>query len=167
MQKCRSCKKRKPLSDFKLRRGKPESLCRDCHNADMRKRYADPEYKRKMRDRVFRKKYGISADEYDAMLVRQHGRCAICGTHKPGGPHDCFVVDHDHETGAVRGLLCMDCNLGIGCLKDNIRIVVAAAQYLAMPTLARYASRLDRVVAELPALPYMDAESEEVYANAG
>lgn len=78
------------------------------------------------RDAVLRQRYGITADEYHALWVGQGRRCGCCGK-RLQRPH----VDHDHETGAVRGLLCQNCNLGIGKLGDNIQGVLDAAQYLA------------------------------------
>lgn len=62
-------------------------------------------------------RYGITASDYDAMLAAQDGRCAICGTTEPEGRRGVFCVDHDHETGAVRGLLCWPCNRRLGVLE--------------------------------------------------
>lgn len=76
--------------------------------------------------------YGISVERYDQMLAAQGGACAICGV---SGPEDCrygvLVIDHDHETGEVRGLLCPTCNSGIGLLGDNLETVQRAVEYLA------------------------------------
>lgn len=72
--------------------------------------------------------YGITIDDYEKMRAEQNGRCAICGTFDPGGEH--FHVDHDHETGKIRGLLCNNCNPGLGWFKDNIDTLLSAAQYL-------------------------------------
>jgi hypothetical protein len=85
--------------------------------------------KERNRNRKLRSKYGITLDDYDKMLSNQNGVCAICcetlirldkKTH----------VDHDHSTGRVRGLLCQECNLGIGFLKDNYQICEKAGAYL-------------------------------------
>jgi hypothetical protein len=80
------------------------------------------------------KKYGITIDQYEAMLQQQGGRCAICGTSEPGvtvGGHlTIFRVDHCHTTGAVRGLLCNRCNSGLGHLGDDPARVEAALRYL-------------------------------------
>ncbi len=64
------------------------------------------------------------------MLATQGGRCAICETDEPRGRHSTFNVDHNHETGVVRGLLCCDCNLSIGKLGDDPARLRAAADYL-------------------------------------
>lgn len=77
-------------------------------------------------------RHGITADDYDTMLVNQGGVCAICGTDQPGGRRsERFHVDHDHETGEVRGLLCNECNQGLGKFQDSVEMLRAAIQYLA------------------------------------
>lgn len=80
------------------------------------------------RNTAFQKAYGISLADYEQMLVEQDGRCAICG--QP--PKDRrLAVDHDHETGRVRGLLCYGhCNRAIGLLRDNPELLRRAAEYL-------------------------------------
>lgn len=68
----------------------------------------------------------LTADEYDALSERQGGRCAICGDVPKGR----LVVDHDHETGKVRGLLCNFCNAALGFFRDDPHRLIAAANYL-------------------------------------
>jgi hypothetical protein len=107
----------------------------EAFNERRRQRYkTDPDYRRKMRARNRRdgwlrrlKEYGISEEEYGAMLRRQRGRCGIC-KRKPGKRRLC--VDHCHKTGQVRGLLCPKCNCGIGFYQDDPRLTRAAAAYL-------------------------------------
>ena len=79
-------------------------------------------------------RYGITAADYDRMYTEQGGRCAICGKtasagNSPGHWKDKLAVDHCHETGKVRGLLCNDCNAGIGHL-GNESVALSAARYL-------------------------------------
>lgn len=79
-------------------------------------------------------RYGIAAAEYDAMLAEQGGRCAICReypTKRNTRAHwdGKLCVDHDHETGRIRGLLCNDCNLVAGYGKSPV-VLRAAANYL-------------------------------------
>lgn len=73
--------------------------------------------------------FGMSMKEYDALEDAQEGKCAICGTDDTA-PWDWFCVDHDHATGAVRGLLCRACNTCIGQAKDNPEILRRAIRYL-------------------------------------
>jgi hypothetical protein len=74
-------------------------------------------------------KYGITQLEFDGLLQRQGNSCAICGSSDPRGRGG-FHVDHDHETGEVRGLLCHNCNTGLGKLGDNLESLERAVQYL-------------------------------------
>jgi hypothetical protein len=73
-------------------------------------------------------KYGLTVEQFDAMLADQGGTCAICGTDQPGTKGWC--VDHCHHTGRVRGVLCTPCNTGIGQMKDDPARLRAAAAYL-------------------------------------
>jgi len=75
-------------------------------------------------------KYGITEARYLALLSEQDQRCKICRGDVPGGPWNRFVVDHDHQTGAIRGLLCAHCNLGLGLFGDDPRRLEQAAEYL-------------------------------------
>lgn len=80
-------------------------------------------------DAQLRYKYGISLAEYDQLLAEQNNGCAICAkTPEQNGRR--LAVDHNHETGEVRGLLCSPCNQGIGLLQDNPAVVSKAAAYL-------------------------------------
>ena len=77
-------------------------------------------------------RYGITAADYDRMYAEQCGKCAICGSGRERQPahwKDKLAVDHDHDTGKVRGLLCNDCNAGIGHLGTE-SVALAAAKYL-------------------------------------
>lgn len=78
----------------------------------------------------YKRQYGLTVDEIAEKLAAQDGRCAICGTTEAGGRHNVFAVDHDHGTGAVRGMLCNNCNIGIGYLGDSPETLDAAAAYL-------------------------------------
>lgn len=101
----------------------------------------DREYRLRVgyhKERQFRR-HGITRETFDLMLAAQHGGCAICGTDKPGGVHERFVIDHDHACcpggkgscgGCVRGLLCGRCNTAIGLLDDDPARLAAAINYL-------------------------------------
>jgi hypothetical protein len=70
-----------------------------------------------------RRNYGMTQEEYDAMLEKQHGKCACCGRSNSGSANSRayapLFVDHDHKTGKVRGLLCHQCNIALGMLGDS------------------------------------------------
>jgi hypothetical protein len=82
-------------------------------------------YRWSKRSQRLRDKYRLSAGDYDRMYAAQNGCCAICG-----GAEQTLSVDHDHVTGTVRGLLCRDCNLALGWLRDSAAVAMKAAQYL-------------------------------------
>ena len=74
--------------------------------------------------------YNLSVEDYNALLKEQNYLCAICLTPTPTGKWKVFAVDHYHTTGKVRGLLCNECNRGMGLLKDSSKLLRAAADYL-------------------------------------
>ena len=109
---------------------------RTSHQLGRKSRSRDcPEYKSPnwsgldREDQIMRQKYGISRREFDELLEFQGGGCAICGK-----PLDVMSrrmnIDHDHETGTVRGLLCTGCNTGLGHLGDNVEGLERALYYL-------------------------------------
>jgi hypothetical protein len=76
-----------------------------------------------------RNKFGITVEEYNKLLLEQDGKCAICGKSQAEFNRS-FCVDHDHNTGKVRGLLCDNCNKALGCFYDDINIIKAAYNYI-------------------------------------
>jgi hypothetical protein len=90
------------------------------------------EYAAKNRERLNKakraKKFGITIEEWDAMYEAQYGKCYLCGNGR-GDYHE-LSVDHDHETGKIRSLLCGACNMGIGQLKDDPELLERAAIYI-------------------------------------
>jgi hypothetical protein len=81
------------------------------------------------RESILKSKYGITVEDYDKMYEFQGGCCDVCGRHQTEFQKR-LAVDHDHETGAVRSLLCASCNSGIGKLGDDIATVREALNYL-------------------------------------
>jgi hypothetical protein len=98
----------------------------NAHRREYRKR---PEVKRMQRDAYYRRKYGKTADEVDDIVDLQAGRCLICKVQLPerlGSRH----LDHDHESGKIRGVLCIDCNHGLGKFRDEPDLLLRAVVYL-------------------------------------
>jgi hypothetical protein len=170
---CKICLEAKPLDGFYRATGARDghrSDCKVCNLAARRAKYiedprkhiervqrwqrANPERyraklqdfaasgKKKVSDRKshLKRKYGLTLETYEDLLASQRGGCAICGN------PDADNVDHDHETGRVRGILCWDCNIAIGKFEDDEDRLVAAATYLAANSELAEVAR-DRVVA--------------------
>ena len=76
------------------------------------------------------RQYGIDVPEWNELFASQGGCCAICGTQQPIGRAN-WHTDHDHKTGAVRGILCRGCNHGVGNFRDDPELLSAAIEYLA------------------------------------
>jgi Recombination endonuclease VII len=93
---------------------------------ERQRRTDDPSLSRKYN---LKKMYGITLDQFAAMLAEQGSVCAICKADTPRGK-GAWHVDHCHSTGRVRGLLCHDCNTGIGKLKDSPQLLRDAISYL-------------------------------------
>ena len=101
------------------------------------------------RDNYIKRLYGISRADYDALMARQGGLCAIC--RKPSKLRLC--VDHCHVTGMIRGLLCRKCNAGLGCLGEDQRALVAALAYLGARSDDSAGSAAQRALLMRAALP--------------
>lgn len=134
---CSKCKEVKPLSDFYRdvrRKNGVTSWCRDC----WRKYETNRREKLGVRGRKNRKLkylYGMTINEYTAMLKDQGGVCAVCGNketviNNKSAKLQTLSVDHDHKTGKVRGLLCTACNKGLGLLNDDLEVIIKAYEYL-------------------------------------
>lgn len=145
---CRACGERKPLNQFYVVKsgkdaGRPRSQCKQCISEASRRLNAerskvDPYWstkkssawraanKQKDRHQHVRRMYGLTGEDYEAMLERQGNNCAICGGPFVATP----TVDHDHLTGAVRGLLHQKCNNICGLAGDDPAMLRAAADYL-------------------------------------
>lgn len=125
--KCKKCENRRKY----LRRiSTPESLAKFKAQIEMRKKrsaLADPEkYKLRYRLMSVKRTYGLEKDVYLGMLEAQENKCLIC--EREEGYRLC--VDHCHATGKVRGLICIQCNTGIGQFKDDPELIKRALDYL-------------------------------------
>lgn len=120
-QVCRTCGIEKDASEFRRNYRRASCLDFNCHECVSHI------------NRLAR--FGLTPDQYAEMLAAQNGACAICERPERvidprSGRVKSLAVDHDHESGAVRGLLCQNCNKGIGNLGDSADILIAAAMYL-------------------------------------
>ncbi len=94
--------------------------------SEKKRRYYE-EHKDQKRNTQLLNTYGITLEDYETMLKQQEGRCAIC-KNKPNKKS--LSVDHNHDTGKIRGLLCNNCNQGLGRFQDNPEILQIASAYL-------------------------------------
>ena len=104
---------------------------------DKQKEYFKDWWAKNGRDQNLRKRYGIGVEQYKELLNKQEGNCAICGKHSSsvftkGKEGFELCVDHCHKTGKARGLLCENCNTGLGKLQDSREILWKALNYLEM-----------------------------------
>lgn len=153
---CPRCTQEKPLTEYRVVPGRGSggfsSYCYDCTREYQavyqraRRSGATPEereasaawfrnYRKErpeaVRASMLRQSYGMDLDDYERIYDAQGGVCKICGTPDPGGRwNSSLCVDHDHATGFVRGLLCHDCNVGLGFFDDSPEKMMAALQYL-------------------------------------
>lgn len=139
---CIYCGKIKPLAQFAMKRAKPQGRCKSCHSQYQREYYLHNRDKYKtlqelnrknsakaeVRARSRAKMYGLTVDEYQDLKTSNDGMCHLCNR-RPGES-----IDHDHETGKVRGHLCNNCNTGLGKLGDTIESLQEALNYLRKTT---------------------------------
>lgn len=127
-KKCKTCGISKDSSEFYKHHGtkdKLDSSCKLCVGQKAKDHYS--ENKTRVRDRDYRKKYGITLKDFNAFMEQQKGLCAIC--HKPE-TGKALAVDHCHKNGTIRGLLCQKCNTSIGQMEDCPDRLRQAALYL-------------------------------------
>ena len=126
---CSTCKTAKPVEQYHRSRSTSDGYdprCKPCRQTAMRGHNVDTLAKRL-------KLYGLTAAEHAALEIAQDGLCAICNepeTMTYRGKRKVLSIDHDHETGKVRGLLCAACNFAIGKFRDDPALLRAAADYL-------------------------------------
>jgi hypothetical protein len=126
-KRCPKCMSYKRLDAFTASPGRRHGRggwCRECLRLYLRSGVK--------RRSLLKTTYGLTVEQYDRMLVEQHGVCAICG--RPPASYNnqnkSLAVDHVHATGQVRGLLCGRCNTAIGLLREDPVLAVGLADYL-------------------------------------
>lgn len=140
-KRCPRCGETKARTAFYPRGHKLSSYCKPCHietasdwakaNRESRREY-NREWARQNPDKVKASKrkttYGISEDDYAALRLAQNAKCAACHDTLQGGRRE--AIDHSHESGVVRGILCCWCNKALGHAKENADRLRALASYV-------------------------------------
>lgn len=128
MRTCTKCGESKADTEFyKTGKGdKRHGSCKVCFKA----RVAANKDPVKIRDNSLQRMYGITSEDYAEMFEAQGGVCDKCKRPPPNHRKKFLAVDHNHETGQVRGLLCDNCNRGIGLLGDTVESLTDAVNYL-------------------------------------
>ena len=125
---CPTCGIEQPIANFYTQKRQ----CRICIRDHQRRfRAARPDYHH---GRNLKQRYGITVDEYETLIANQNSTCPICEVEIPDtigykGKRP-SVVDHNHETGEVRGILCSSCNLVLGYARENTHTLYKAIVYL-------------------------------------
>lgn len=146
---CRVCNQVKPLTEFApSHRGEKRGKCRPCNtlicgqwakaNPD-KTRENDKKWKlnrpEQYRASILKAKYGLLRGDYERMSQQQNHVCAVCGKtettiHRQTGKTRSLAVDHCHDTGKVRGLLCGACNKALGGFNHSVEVLQSAIRYL-------------------------------------
>lgn len=134
---CKTCSEDKTFDAFPKNKMYKDGIrphCIECRRKYEVESFHKHKHKRpydylKDKDKKLQRTFGIGYEEYLIMLAAQQGGCAICGTTSTG-KRKAFAVDHNHATGKIRGLLCGNCNTGIGNLREDEGIMLRAIEYL-------------------------------------
>lgn len=141
MKICRTCKQEKDVKSFYiLRHNKNGKICtsldcKKCFGSKISNKYHKNKIFKKEENNLIAKRsrlkliYKITIEDYDILFKNQNGKCAICGKYQSELKKE-LNVDHCHITGKVRGLLCLDCNHGLGKFFDNSEILQNAVDYI-------------------------------------
>lgn len=144
LRKCRLCRRWEVLSNFHKDLSKKDGFrheCKTCRLKQAREYYNTAKRKEfvsryiklnktRRRNNTLRYMYNLSIEDYEQMLFRQNGKCAICGKVEERKSSPFLCVDHCHKTGKIRGLLCHRCNSAIGKLNDDPELLRKAIVYL-------------------------------------
>lgn len=127
MKICKSCSISKSSDAFRKYKNRNKTYLRnECHECE---KLRAKRYKAQNRELIqsykIKSRYGLSKEEYNLLLSR-YKSCAICNCNFKCTPH----IDHDHVTNGIRGLLCPNCNKGLGLFRDNPAVLINAAKYL-------------------------------------
>lgn len=154
-KKCNKCKEVKDYSEFNNNIKNCDKKCYQCRECDSRqcKEY----YRKNKENRIiagkkyhsenpdayrnsrYKLRYGITIDDYNNLWNFQNGVCATCG--EPEKQYKYLVVDHDHRTGKVRGLLCTNCNKALGNVLDKVETLENMIKYLEFDVVAQFTAK--------------------------
>jgi hypothetical protein len=133
-KRCYSCEEHLGVEEFYKNRARKDGFADECKTCTRKKR--DPNYNRseKALNAQLQYKYGIGVEDYKTLLEQQEGLCAICRKANHSflreGRKIRLSVDHNHETGEIRGLLCARCNTAVGVFDGDIEMIERLAAYL-------------------------------------
>lgn len=143
---CNKCKTEKELEAFCKRHTTKDGrdvYCKECVSIYRKTNYkkiqeSSSAYYQKYKEKVnlknrnnrLKKEYNVTQEWYEKTLEEQEGKCKICKSDNPGKGLKHFHIDHNHETGKVRGLLCHSCNTGLGLFKENVDLIQKAIEYV-------------------------------------
>jgi hypothetical protein len=126
---CYVCKETKLVSEFY--RSNTRYFQRECKKCNRDRKYAwhhTESGKRSSANTKLKRRFGVTIEEYEKLLESVGGKCEICGAINSDNGHR-LGIDHDHETGKIRGILCKACNVGIARLQDDPYIMQKAIEY--------------------------------------
>lgn len=131
---CGKCGRTFPAYEFSKTTGCRECSAKYYHEYKQRRLANDPEYaekqRRYQRNWHLKKTYGITLEQYEAKLEEQDGKCQICGATRGASDRESLCVDHNHNTGELRGLLCVRCNLSVRDLGDDPVLARKVLEYV-------------------------------------
>lgn len=129
---CKRCSQEKPLSAFYKNNRTKDGLAYYCGECSKAMIYASPNYRENIRKNLLQNLYGIKQDDYLKLAEKQEHKCAICSKTSDSveSRKKYLSVDHDHDTGKIRGLLCQNCNMGLGKFQDDPALLNKAVMYL-------------------------------------
>lgn len=132
MKICIECKVEKPVSDFfrdKENKTGYKNQCKVCKYT-RRNKIGRKETKTQRRKWMLKSVYGITAQQFESMVIEQNNKCKLCGASAETGAYKTLYVDHNHVTGKIRSLLCGYCNTGLGMFKESPELLIKASQYV-------------------------------------
>ena len=141
MKNCPNCKESKPVDEY----WKGQSSCISCTKEKQKNRWASRTPKKRLEQHL-KYKYNVTVVELKETLKEQDDKCAICKSELPDlliyeDRRRGYAIDHNHDTGKFRGILCLTCNTLLGMAKDDKDVLLAAVDYLELNGTYAAASR--------------------------